>query len=168
MQQPLGRRVQYLFELTACIILFALCTNTYFYLQNMHSYTKLLTVYSNQNRPSAMENLILKMIDTRFGYMNAYYDNRSDAVVVFGKVFFSSPNETELLIKNAICDFYSENETFLYSVNLHYFTTYMFYCNISENATIPSAVSLRLAEFDQRNQPVEILMPPINENHGKM
>lgn len=137
MQQLFGRRLRLPLELTAFCTLIALCVNIYIYLHSHHFFTKLIQGYSNQNLTPTYEYLPLSMIDTRFGYMSAYYDNRSNAVVVFGKVFLTWLNATVYVAKNATCDFYGENEAFVHSVNLYYFTTYMFYCNLSRNATVP-------------------------------
>lgn len=121
------------------------------------------------------ESLQFAMPDEKFGYMTAYYDNRSHAVVVVGKGYFAWENQTSntLRIRPAICDFRSSNGTLLYSVPLHYFTTYLFYCNLTRPAStnlmgqairpwpaVPEAISLRLIGGRSFNQTIPVRMPP--------
>lgn len=60
------------------------------------------------------------MADAHFGYLSAYYNNRSNAVVVFGKVWLTWLNSSYYVTPDALCDFYSEYATIMYSVRLHY------------------------------------------------
>lgn len=114
-----------------------------------------------------IEYMTLHMIDANFGYMSAYYDSRSNAVVVLGKVHIKWINSTHNIVRDAMCDFYSENQTFVRSVPMHHFTSYLFYCNLTANATIPRAVSLRLVHDSELKQPIAVRIPPIAQDRGK-
>jgi hypothetical protein len=109
------------------------------------------------------EHLTVTMIDTYYGYVSAYYDNRSYAVIVLGKVYLTWLNASYYVPRPSMCDFYSKSGAFSHAVPLHFFTSYLFYCNLSRNATnIPHAVSLRLLnDSEALYRPVIIRVPPL-------
>lgn len=132
--------------------------------------------FAGRNASAVSEKLKFVMLDERFGYMTAYFDNRSNTVVVIGKSYFLVDNFTAkiFLTKPVICDFRSQNGALLDSVAMHYFSKYLFYCNLTRKAvpndtnkvsgpaeiSVPAMISLRFNGAHSFNKPIPVRIPP--------